>query len=69
MTNEQEHKLKAGGKIAYGTARTISGGALALEHGLLSVVLTTPAARIPFARAMMESGQKSVKEGVAEWNR
>jgi hypothetical protein len=69
MTYENERKAKAALKIAAGTARCISGGALALGHGLLSAALRTPGARIPVARGLIQSGQETVKEGMAEWNK
>ena len=31
--------------------------------------LRTPGARMPFARHLVESGQKTVKEGMADWNK
>ena len=69
MTYENEQKAKAALKIAMGAGSVISGSALALGHGLLSVALRTPGARIPVARNMIQSGQETFKEGMAEWNK
>jgi hypothetical protein len=69
MTYEEERKLKAALKIGRGAWSCVSGGLLAAGHGLLSGVCRTPAVRIPIARTMIESGQKTFKEGMAEWNK
>jgi hypothetical protein len=69
MTYDEERKVKAALKIAAGTARCISGGALALGHGLLAAVLKTPGVRMPIARGLIQSGQETVKAGLADWNK
>jgi hypothetical protein len=62
-------KEKAALKIAAGFTRCVSGALLATGHGILAHVLRTPNARFPVARALMQSGQDTVKEGMAEWNK
>jgi len=62
-------KEKAAVKIAAGFTRCVSGALLATGHGLLAHVLRTPHARMPVARTMIQSGQQTLKEGLAEWNK
>jgi hypothetical protein len=69
MSYEEERKMKAAKKIGKGVCGCVSGILLATGHGLLSIGLRTPGARMPFARNLIESGQKTVKEGMAEWNK
>lgn len=69
MTYQEEQKLKAALKIGRGAWEVVSGTLLATGHGILAIGLRTPAARMPFARHLIESGQKTVKEGMAEWNK
>ena len=69
MTYQEEQKLKAALKISGGVWECASGALLATGHGFLSIFLRTPAARMPFARNMIESGQKTFKEGLAEWKK
>jgi hypothetical protein len=69
MTYENEQKAKAALKIAMGAGRVGSGVALALGHGLLAAALRTPSLRMPAARCLIQSGQETFKEGMAEWNK
>ena len=67
MTYEEERKLNAAKQIGYGVYECVSGGLLAVGHGVLSGVMRTPGARMPFARNMIQSGQESIKKGMEEW--
>lgn len=69
MTYEEERKMKAAVKIAAGAGRVISGGALALGHGLLAAALRTPGVRMPVAHGLIQSGQETFKEGMSEWKK
>ena len=68
MTNETERKVDAALTIGYGLAKCASGVALTLGHGLLSIAIRSPGARLPIARGIMESGGELVKKGMKKWN-
>lgn len=68
MTNETEKKMKAAKKIAFGAYECAAGGLLAVGHGVVAAFIRAPHLRMPIARHMLQSGQKSLKEGIAEWN-
>ncbi|MGH7989732.1 MAG: hypothetical protein ACREDS_05990, partial [Limisphaerales bacterium] len=67
MNYEEERKLKAAVKISKGVWHCTSGALLAAGHGVLAIGLRTPTVRMPFARSLIESGQKTFKEGLVEW--
>jgi len=69
MNDEEKRKAMAALKIGKGVWTFVSGGLLTLGHGLWAGVLKRPAARMPFAGYLLRSGEKSVKEGWAEWNK
>ena len=69
MNYEEERKMKAALKIGKGIWGCVSGTLLATGHGLLAIGLRTPAARMPIARHLIESGQKTFKEGMEEWKK
>ncbi|HEV2454629.1 MAG TPA: hypothetical protein VGY98_10220, partial [Verrucomicrobiae bacterium] len=68
MTYQEKRKAKAALKITAGTTRCISGCLLILGHGLLSIAIRLPGAQCSIGRALIQSGQQTVKDGVAEWN-
>jgi hypothetical protein len=68
MTDQEKRKAKATIKIAAGTTRCISGCLLILGHGLLSIAIRSPGAQCSIGRALIQSGEQTVKDGVAEWN-
>ena len=68
MTYQEKRKAKAAVKITAGTTRCISGCLLILGHGLLSIVIRSPGAQCSIGRGLIQSGQQTVKDGVAEWN-
>lgn len=69
MTYENEKKMEAAKKIAIGVYECASGGLLAAGHGVVAAFIRTPHLRMPIARHMLQSGQKSLKEGLDDWKK
>lgn len=72
MDDEIKRKAVAAGKMTFGVARMVGAVVTATGHGLIGAYcrkhhMMAQATRL--AKASIEAGQKSVKEGWEEWNR
>jgi len=62
-------KEKAALKIAKGTYQCVSGGLIIVGHSFWCALVRSRPTQLMLARHMIQSGEKSFKDGMAEWNK